>query len=217
MSYLLMEILLYLLIAGVIGFVVGWFVRGKSNTETTVVVQDIKSQESTEKVVKEKEEDARLAKEESEKVSRAKQDEEEKVAKVSKEKEEAEDLVKEEVKKVAITKKLEKTKVTKKAKVVKEKEKIISNNTDSLESNVDLASKILLPEARAEGKDKLTLLRGRGPVLEERLNKLGVFHLDQIASWNAEEQEWIGKEILLVNRVEKEEWVKQAKEILEKK
>jgi NADH-quinone oxidoreductase subunit E len=71
----------------------------------------------------------------------------------------------------------------------------------------------LLKEAREGGKDNLSLLKGIGPVVEEKLNKLGIYHLDQIASWNAEEQAWVDEQILFPRKVEREEWTKQAKEL----
>jgi NADH-quinone oxidoreductase subunit E len=71
----------------------------------------------------------------------------------------------------------------------------------------------LLKEAREGGKDNLSLLKGIGPVVEEKLNKLGIYHFDQIASWNAEEQAWVDEQILFPRKVEREEWTKQAKEL----
>ncbi len=71
----------------------------------------------------------------------------------------------------------------------------------------------LLTTPREGGKDNLSLLKGIGPVVEEKLNRLGIYHLDQIASWNAEEQAWIDEQILFPRKVEREEWVRQAKEL----
>jgi predicted flap endonuclease-1-like 5' DNA nuclease len=139
MSELFMEILVYLLIAGLIGFVVGWYVRGEY--DKTPLEQ--KEEEPTEEVVEE-------------------------VAEV-------------------------------------------------IESEIEKEEEIkLLGEARSEGKDKLSTIKGIGPVLEDKLNKLGIYHFDQIAAWTVEQQAWIGKELQFPKRVEREEWVNQAKELLEK-
>ncbi len=71
----------------------------------------------------------------------------------------------------------------------------------------------LLTAPRDGKKDNLSILKGIGPVVEEKLNKLGIYHLDQISSWNAEEQAWIDEQILFPRKVEREEWVRQAKEL----
>ena len=61
-------------------------------------------------------------------------------------------------------------------------------------------------ELGVEGKkDNLSLIKGIGPVVEKKLNKLGIYHLNQIASWNAEEQAWIDEQILFPRKVEREE------------
>jgi len=43
---------------------------------------------------------------------------------------------------------------------------------------------------------------------------LGIFHFEQIASWTKAEQAWIDKYMSFPGRVEREEWVKQAKKLL---
>ncbi len=42
------------------------------------------------------------------------------------------------------------------------------------------------------------------------LNGIGVFHYDQIASWNDEESRWIERNIGFPRRVEREDWIGQA-------
>lgn len=136
MSNLLLEIVIYLLLAGIIGFVVGWLVRGGDNKRS------IEVQESTD---------------------------------------------------------------------------IQSNAQDETPQTTEKpmpSNLILLTQAREEGKDQLSLLKGIGTVLEGKLNQLGIYHFEQIASWNLEEQAWIGTQILFPKKVEREEWVKQAKELL---
>jgi len=70
---------------------------------------------------------------------------------------------------------------------------------------------VFLSKARSEGKDNLTLIKGVGPVLEERLNKLGVYHFDQIASWTNEQQKWVDEKMAFPGRIGREDWVQQAK------
>lgn len=74
-----------------------------------------------------------------------------------------------------------------------------------------------LTKARAEGKDNLKLIKGIGPKLEETLNTLGVYHFDQVASWDKESVAWIDQELSFKGRIDRENWVSQAKEILKNK
>jgi len=165
MSELFMEILVYLLIAGLIGFVVGWYVRGEYDKTPLEPKEEESTEEVAEKSVSPKEENIV-----------------EDVAEVIESEIEKEEEIKEEVDEASVKEEIEH-----------------------------------LEEARSEGKDKLSTIKGIGPVLEEKLNKLGIYHFDQIAVWTVEQQAWIGKELQFPKRVEREEWVKQAKELLENK
>ncbi len=70
----------------------------------------------------------------------------------------------------------------------------------------------LLNEARDGGADNLKLIKGVGPKLEGELNKNGVWHFDQIASWSPAEVEWADLHLVsFKGRVSRDEWVKQAK------
>ncbi len=66
-------------------------------------------------------------------------------------------------------------------------------------------------------KDDLTLIKGIGNILEERLNNLGIYHFEQIASWNRFQEVWIDEKIFFPKKVEREAWVKQAKALVEGK
>lgn len=59
--------------------------------------------------------------------------------------------------------------------------------------------------------DELELIRGVGPQNEARLHALGVFHFDQIAAWTPKEAQWVGGYIALPGRIEREDWIGQAK------
>jgi len=142
MSDLLLEIIVYLLLAGIIGFVVGWVVRGGGKNEIANTSEASQKKESS--------------------------------------------TVETALKTITNEKKREQTPPT----------------------NI-----VLLKEAREEGADKLSLIKGIGSVLEKKLNQLGIYHFDQIISWNAEEQAWIGVQILFPKKVEREDWVKQAKKL----
>ncbi len=66
-----------------------------------------------------------------------------------------------------------------------------------------------------EGADDLKQLKGIGPQNEQRLNEIGIFHLRQIAAWTPEEAAWVGSYLAFPGRIEREDWMGQAKAILE--
>ncbi|WP_457648628.1 hypothetical protein [Profundibacter sp.] len=69
-----------------------------------------------------------------------------------------------------------------------------------------------LKKPRAGGADDLKQIKGVGPKLEQMLNKMGVFHFDQIAGWRAKEVKWVDENLEgFKGRVSRDEWVKQAK------
>lgn len=66
--------------------------------------------------------------------------------------------------------------------------------------------------APRDGKaDELELIRGIGPQNEARLHALGVWHFDQIAAWTAKEAQWVGGYLAFPGRIEREDWIGQAK------
>ncbi len=70
----------------------------------------------------------------------------------------------------------------------------------------------MLKKARAGGADDLKQIKGVGPKMEALLNKLGVFHFDQVASWRKAEVQWVDDNLEgFKGRVSRDEWVKQAK------
>lgn len=67
-------------------------------------------------------------------------------------------------------------------------------------------------EAPRAGKaDDLKRIRGIGPQNEGRLHALGIWHFDQIAGWSADEVRWVGVYLAFPGRIEREDWVGQAK------
>jgi predicted flap endonuclease-1-like 5' DNA nuclease len=59
--------------------------------------------------------------------------------------------------------------------------------------------------------DDLTTIRGLGPVTQERLNALGVFHFSQLAQMTAENASWIALRIHIVpGRLMRDRWAEQA-------
>ena len=70
---------------------------------------------------------------------------------------------------------------------------------------------VAAPVAKPVAKDDLKRIRGIGPQNEMRLNAIGVSAFTQIAAWSAKEQADIGERLAFPGRIEREEWVKQAR------
>lgn len=67
-------------------------------------------------------------------------------------------------------------------------------------------------DAPRDGKaDDLKRIRGIGKQNEGRLHGLGIWHFDQIALWSAEQAHWVGTYLAFAGRIEREDWVGQAK------
>lgn len=68
-----------------------------------------------------------------------------------------------------------------------------------------------LAAPREARPDDLKLISGVGPQNEARLNALGIWHFDQIAAWTAKETMWVGGYLAFPGRIEREDWVGQAR------
>jgi NADH-quinone oxidoreductase subunit E len=68
-----------------------------------------------------------------------------------------------------------------------------------------------LDAARAGQPDDLTRIKGIGPGNSQRLNGLGIYHFDQIAAWTRDEVTWVGTYLAFPGRIDREDWVGQAK------
>ncbi|MFK7879162.1 NADH-quinone oxidoreductase subunit NuoE [Roseobacter sp.] len=71
--------------------------------------------------------------------------------------------------------------------------------------------------AREEGPDDLKLISGVGPKLEETLNNLGIWHFDQVAGLQKSDIAWIDERLRFKGRIERDDWVGQAKALAENK
>ncbi len=65
--------------------------------------------------------------------------------------------------------------------------------------------------ARPAMVDDLKLISGVGPKNEKVLHELGIFTFAQVASWKKAEREWVDGYLNFHGRIEREDWVKQAK------
>ncbi|MEZ5839171.1 MAG: 50S ribosomal protein L21 [Hyphomicrobiales bacterium] len=63
----------------------------------------------------------------------------------------------------------------------------------------------------------LSLISGVGPTIEKKLRAAGITSWTQIAAWTDEDIERLDKELGLRGRAKREEWVEQARELLDGK
>jgi len=82
------------------------------------------------------------------------------------------------------------------------------------------------PKAEATGalftapkgkKDDLKKISGVGPALEKKLNDLGITTFEQVANFTAEEIEKVDDALSFKGRIERDDWVGQAKTLAESK
>jgi NADH-quinone oxidoreductase subunit E len=72
----------------------------------------------------------------------------------------------------------------------------------------------LLKKPRTGKGDDLKLIWGVGPALEKMLNKMGIWHFDQIAAWSAAELKWVDSRLEgFKGRAKRDEWIKQSKKL----
>lgn len=58
--------------------------------------------------------------------------------------------------------------------------------------------------------DDLKQISGVGPVLEGKLNSLGIYHFWQIARWSRDEVNWVDSFLNFKGRIDRDEWIVQA-------
>lgn len=62
--------------------------------------------------------------------------------------------------------------------------------------------------------DDLKKIDGVGPVIEKKLNELGIFHFKQIAALTKEQADAIDEAIAFKGRIERDDWLGQAKKLI---
>jgi NADH-quinone oxidoreductase subunit E len=67
------------------------------------------------------------------------------------------------------------------------------------------------PMAAPAAPDNLKLISGVGAQIEKTLHELGIFTFAQIASWKKRERDWVDAYLDFSGRIERDDWVKQAK------
>ncbi|NPV19818.1 cell envelope biogenesis protein TolA [Bradyrhizobium aeschynomenes] len=70
-----------------------------------------------------------------------------------------------------------------------------------------------LASPRGGQADDLKMIKGIGKQNEARLHGLGIWHFAQIAAWSPEHAKWVGSYLAFAGRIEREQWISQAKEL----
>lgn len=73
----------------------------------------------------------------------------------------------------------------------------------------------LMDQPRDNRPDDLKLISGIGPKLEQKLNSIGIWHYEQVATWTQSNVDWVNAAISFRGRIEREKWVSQAKQLLQ--
>ncbi|MGI9382292.1 MAG: hypothetical protein ACR2PO_04000 [Methyloligellaceae bacterium] len=61
--------------------------------------------------------------------------------------------------------------------------------------------------------DDLKRIKGVGPVIEKKLNEMGVERFEQIANWTRADVEKVDGELKFRGRIDREDWISQAKSL----
>ena len=61
--------------------------------------------------------------------------------------------------------------------------------------------------------DDLKLISGVGPKLEKTLHGLGIYKFEQIAKWKKAERDWVDTYLKFKGRIDRDDWVSQAKKL----
>lgn len=65
--------------------------------------------------------------------------------------------------------------------------------------------------AKPAQPDDLKMISGVGPKIEGILHSLGIYTFAQVASWKKAERDWVDGYLKFKGRIEREDWLKQAK------
>lgn len=74
-----------------------------------------------------------------------------------------------------------------------------------------LDDKPMLYDTAPDQTDDLKRIKGVGPGLEKTLNELGIYTFAQIAAWTAEDVAWVDGNLKFKGRIERDDWMSQAK------
>ncbi|KAK2701694.1 hypothetical protein QYM36_019656 [Artemia franciscana] len=96
----------------------------------------------------------------------------------------------------------------------------LRSKLSQIEDEEEQANSIGRPPAPIEKPtgdvDDLQKISGIGPKIESTLHDLGIFHFKQIAEFDQDNIKWISEHLNFKGRIEREKWVEQAKQIITK-
>ena len=70
---------------------------------------------------------------------------------------------------------------------------------------------VILSAPKGGKADDLKRIKGVGPKLEKTLNDLGFYHFAQIAVWTPENVAWVDEHLTFKGRIARDDWMAQAK------
>lgn len=73
---------------------------------------------------------------------------------------------------------------------------------------------VAAPSGASDDADDLQQIKGIGPKIAGILNELGIHQFEQIAAWSATDVDWVNERLKFKGRIEREEWIPQAKALL---
>ncbi len=66
-------------------------------------------------------------------------------------------------------------------------------------------------------RDDLTRIKGIGPAIEKKLNRLGIKRFEQIAGWDMADVAVFDQRLTFHGRIERENWIAQARKLASRK
>ncbi len=96
----------------------------------------------------------------------------------------------------------------------KAEKKAGAEKADTKKATPKTAQKEAGANKKADGSDDLSLLSGVGPVLEKKLHEAGITSFRQIAELTPEAAKELDEKLNLRGRIEREEWIEQARELM---
>ncbi len=215
MDYLLLQILLFLILAAVVGFFIGWITRG-SGFESRLLASENKWRAKHHLLLGEKQQlqsELDAAEQEKSEPLLTHQDNDIALSLPFKSAQDQSQL--------ADTEPVQDHPLNRlRSEIIQiEKEQIarqISGHNEIFEeSALSLASNVGLDQLDGE-IDDLKAIKGIGPKIESTLNNLGIYHLDQIADFTEENIIWVNEHLQFSGRIEREKWVAQAQNLIRK-
>lgn len=92
-------------------------------------------------------------------------------------------------------------------------EAVLSENAADEAEQRAFGRPIGLPGPRNNRRDDLKKIAGIGPADELTLNRMGIFHYDQVASIGPTEVLWLENNVFSLGRIGRERWQQQARDL----